>query len=77
MQQPGDLLEGDHHGAVTGFPAGVPTNRPLGGAAVELYRVSPETGERLGAPVHRRVTEPDGVWGPATVEPNVSFASSR
>jgi pimeloyl-ACP methyl ester carboxylesterase len=57
------------NGLVTGFPAGVPTNRPLGGAAVELYRVSPETGERLGAPVHRRVTEPDGVWGPATVEP--------
>jgi len=56
-------------GLVTGLPAGVPTNRPLDGATVEVYRVSPDSGERLDAPVHRRVTGPDGAWGPANVEP--------
>src|SRR5213592_3976108 len=55
-------------GLATGFPGGVATNRPLAGATIEIHRVSPETGERL-ALVHRRVTEPDGRWGPAVVEP--------
>jgi pimeloyl-ACP methyl ester carboxylesterase len=55
-------------GLATGFPGGVATNRPLAGATIEIHRVSPETGERL-ALVHRRVTEPDGRWGPAAVEP--------
>ena len=36
-------------GLVTGTPGGVQTNRPVSGATVEIYRVSPETGER-----HRR-----------------------
>src|SRR5207253_4990325 len=35
-------------GLVTGTPGGVQTNRPVGGAAVEIYHVSPETGERSG-----------------------------
>src|SRR5260370_16312405 len=56
-------------GLVTGLPAGVATNRPLAGATVEVYRVSPDSGERLDAAVHRRVTGPDGAWGPANVEP--------
>ena len=56
-------------GLVTGFPAGVATNRPLAGASVELYRVSPDSGERLGPALHRRVAGADGAWGPATVEP--------
>jgi pimeloyl-ACP methyl ester carboxylesterase len=56
-------------GQVTGFPGGVPTNRPVTDATVEVYRVAPGTGERLGAPVHRRVTGADGRWGPAKVEP--------
>ena len=60
-------------GLVTGFPAGVATNRPLAGATVEVYRVSPDSGARLGAPVHRRVTGPDGAWGPVTVEPGWSL----
>ena len=60
-------------GLVTGFPAGVATNRPLAGATVEVYRVSPDSGERLDAPVHRRVTGPDGAWGPVTVEPGWSL----
>jgi len=56
-------------GIVTGFPSGVPTNRPLAAAIVDVYRVSPETGERIGSPIHRRVTGNEGQWGPVSVDP--------
>ena len=56
-------------GLVTGLPGGTPTNRQLAAATVEVYRVSPETGERVGTPIHRRVTSEDGQWGPMTVDP--------
>ena len=55
-------------GLVTGFPAGAPTNRPLGDATVEIYRVSALTGERIGGPVLRHATGADGQWGPLTVD---------
>jgi hypothetical protein len=57
-------------GLVTGTPGGVPTNRPVSGAAVELYRVSPDTGERVGGAVHTSQTGADGRWGPASVDPS-------
>ncbi|NOJ39407.1 hydrolase [Bradyrhizobium australiense] len=56
-------------GLVTGTPGGVATNRPVFGATVEIYRVSPETGERTGGPIHSSQTGADGRWGPAQVEP--------
>ncbi len=37
-------------GLVTGTPGGVVTNRPVSGATVEIYRVSADTGERIGEP---------------------------
>lgn len=55
-------------GLVTGTPGGVPTNRPVSGATVEVYRISPETGERIGDIVYRGQTEADGRWGPAEVD---------
>lgn len=57
-------------GLVTGMPAGVPTNRTVEGATVEIYRVSPDTGERLGGPLHASQTGADGRWGPANVDPS-------
>src|SRR3989440_4976189 len=57
-------------GLVTGTPGGVVTNRPITGATVEIYRVSAETGERTGGPVHSSQTGADGRWGPALVEPS-------
>jgi hypothetical protein len=57
-------------GLVTGMPGGVQTNRPVTGAAVEVYRVSPETGERAGGPIHSSQTAADGRWGPAQVDPS-------
>ncbi len=56
-------------GLVTATPGGVPTNRPVGGAAVEIYHVTPDTGERLGGPVHSSQTGADGRWGPALIDP--------
>lgn len=57
-------------GLVTGTPAGVPTNRPVTGASVEMFRVSPDSGERIGDALHRSQTETDGRWGPAQVDPS-------
>jgi pimeloyl-ACP methyl ester carboxylesterase len=54
-------------GLVTGTPGGVQTNRPVAGAAVEVWRCDPETGARLGEALHRRTTGDDGRWGPVTV----------
>ena len=56
-------------GLVTGTPGGVQTNRPVADASVEIYRVAPETGERLGGAVHSSQTGADGRWGPAQVDP--------
>ena len=56
-------------GLVTGTPGGIPTNRPVSGASVEVYRVSPDTGERIGGVVHTSQTGLDGRWGPARVDP--------
>jgi hypothetical protein len=55
-------------GLVTGTTGGIQTNRPVAGASVEIYRVSPETGERAGGPVHGSQTAADGRWGPAKVD---------
>jgi len=57
-------------GLVTGTPGGVQTNRPVADAMVEVYRVAPDSGERMGAALHDAKTAADGRWGPATVDPS-------
>ena len=54
---------------MTGTPGGVQTNRPVAGASVDVHRVSPDTGERMGGPIHSSQTGADGRWGPAQVDP--------
>ena len=56
------------NGRVTGVVDGTPTNRPVEGARVEIYRVSAETGERQGGAAHSKTTGADGAWGPATFD---------
>jgi pimeloyl-ACP methyl ester carboxylesterase len=56
------------NGRVTGVVNGTPTNRPVEGAHVEIYRVSAETGERQGGAALTKTTGAEGVWGPATFE---------
>src|SRR5947207_8949566 len=46
-------------GLVTGTPGGVQTNRPVTGASVEVYRVSPDSGERIGGTLHTSQTGAD------------------
>ncbi|RTE92924.1 hydrolase [Bradyrhizobium sp. LVM 105] len=60
-------------GLVTGTPGGVPTNRPVAGATVDIFRVDPDTGERKGGAVHSATTGADGRWGPAQIEPSWSL----
>src|SRR3981081_913598 len=55
---------------VTGTPGGVQTNRPVTGASVEIYRVSPDNGERIGGAIHASKSAEDGRWGPAQVDPS-------
>ncbi len=57
------------NGLVTGTPGGVPTNRPVAGASVEIFHVSADSGERLGSAIHTSQTGADGRWGPAKVDP--------
>ena len=56
-------------GLVTGTPGGVQTNRPVASASVDVYRISAETGERSGGPIHSSQTGADGRWGSAQVDP--------
>jgi pimeloyl-ACP methyl ester carboxylesterase len=70
-------------GLVTGTPGGVQTNRPVAGASVEVFRVSPDTGERMYLnnlngrdslfAIHASTTGEDGRWGPAQVDPSWSL----
>jgi hypothetical protein len=55
-------------GLVTGTPGGVPTNRPVAGATVEVFHVDRDSGERRGDVMYRWTTAADGRWGPAEVE---------
>jgi hypothetical protein len=56
-------------GLVTGNPGGVPTNRPVEGARLEVFRVAPTTGERMGEALLSRTTGADGRWGTVNVAP--------
>ena len=60
-------------GRVTGYENGAQTNIGVAGAVVEVYRVSPETGEREGNALLRKVTGEDGVWGPLKLEPKAHY----
>ena len=51
-------------GKISGFEGGSPTNVGIAGATLTIFRVSPQSGERLGPAVHRKTTGGDGLWGP-------------
>ncbi len=56
-------------GLVTGTPEGIASNRPVPGAKVQVWRVSGETGERIGDVLLEKTVGADGRWGPVTLEP--------
>ncbi len=70
----GVVLDGQVSGYFAYTAQGVvPTNLPLAGATVEVYATDPATGERLGAPVHRRAVGADGRWGPFVADPQARY----
>ena len=52
---------------------GTPTNTPIANAKVEVYRVSPQSGDRLEGPLHTKVVAADGRWGPFEGRPEASY----
>ena len=60
-------------GKVSGSLGSAPTNLPLAGATLEIYATNAATGERLGAPVHRKTIGADGQWGPFQADPQARY----
>jgi triacylglycerol lipase len=56
------------NGKVSGYLDGAPTNLPLIGASVTVYRVAADTGARMRGVPHQRVVGADGLWGPLAVD---------
>ncbi len=50
-----------------------PSNLALAGAVVEVYATEAASGERLGAPVHRKTIAVDGLWGPFDADPRARY----
>jgi len=61
------------NGKVNGFRGNDPTNLPLAGASVEIYEVSPQTGERRAKAVHAKTVAADGLWGPFIAKPDAHY----
>jgi len=55
-------------GLVTARPEAFKPIARVAGAAVEIFRVSPDSGERIGGAIHSSQTGADGRWGPAQVD---------
>jgi triacylglycerol lipase len=60
-------------GKASGFESGAPTNIGVPGATVTIYRVAPQTGERIAGAAHRKTTGTDGRWGPFQAEPDAHY----
>lgn len=60
-------------GEVSGWANERPTNLPLAGASVAVFKTDPATGERQGEAVHRKTVGADGRWGPFTADPKQTY----
>jgi triacylglycerol lipase len=61
------------NGKISGFESGAATNIGIGDATLTIFRVSPQTGVRLGPAVHRKTTADDGLWGPFRADSDASY----
>ncbi len=61
-------IEPELNGMVTGLEAGQPTNRPVAGAGVSVWRLN-DDGSRTEK-LREVVTGADGLWGPLRVRPD-------
>jgi triacylglycerol lipase len=60
-------------GLVSSYANGAPTNLPLLNAVVEVYKIDPQTGARVGPPALRKTIGDDGRWGPFTADPTAYY----
>jgi triacylglycerol lipase len=60
-------------GKVSGFENGAPTNMPLTGAELTIYKTDAATGSRVGDPILKQVIEADGAWGPIAGPPEQTY----
>lgn len=60
------------NGKLSGWLNGSPTNLPLEGGAVTVYRVDADTGARLRVAPHRKKIGSDGAWGPLATHPGAT-----
>jgi triacylglycerol lipase len=66
------VLNGKISGLSNGS-SGELTNLPLPNARLSVYTVNPQSGERLGGPVHQKTIGRDGFWGPFTGRSDVNY----
>lgn len=68
------VLDGKVSGLGTNNAAGTfPSNLPLVGATLDVYRTNAATGERIGEAVHRKTIAADGMWGPFQADGAASY----
>lgn len=60
-------------GRVTGHDNEAPSNRPIAGSTLAVFRTDPQTGARLGDAVLRQSLDNDGRWGPLTADPAQTY----
>ncbi len=75
-RQPTVVLDGMVSGFGVGNAGGTAaaaSNLPLVGAQVEVFATNPQTGERLGSPVHRQAIGATGRWGPFAADSSASY----
>ena len=61
------------NGKVSGFANKAPTNIPLAGAKVQIFKTDPKTGERQGEAAYTKTVGADGMWGPFTADPDQTY----
>ena len=72
--EPRVVLDGVLSGYGVGNLQGTsPSNLPLVGGVVEVFATHAATGERIGAPRHRKEVAADGRWGPFETTPDATL----
>ncbi len=61
------------NGVVSGIGPAGPSNLPLVGATVEIFKIDPGTAARFGAALHKKEIGADGRWGPFNAEANARY----
>ena len=61
------------NGKVSGWENARPTNIPLSGASVAVYKTIAATGKRDGAAVHEKTIGENGQWGPFSAAQNTTY----